>query len=174
MNGLTRLIFPATVATSFLVTGFSVTAYSAEPIEVMLHETDVVGARDIETGNYSKGVERLEARLHNGAISHSARTPIVIDLCAGYTMLEDFEAAEKICDDAVERGWSKGLALNNRGALHVARGDYESAIRDFQAAIDSHGADSIARRNLNRIEAKVAAMRAPSDSSVAFVTLDAE
>ena len=169
MNGLTRLIFPASVALLF-----SVTANSAEPIEVMLHEDDVVGAGDIESGDYSTGVERLMARLDRGVRSNTARTPIIIDLCAGYTMLGDFEAAEKFCDQAVERGWWTGLALNNRGALHVAKGEYESAIRDFQAAIDARGADSIARRNLDRIEAKVAAMRRPSDSAVAFVTLDIE
>jgi Flp pilus assembly protein TadD len=146
----------------------------SEPIEVMLHEDDVYGAADIEAGDFAQGVERLEARVGIASLSHSARTPMIIDLCAGYTMLEDFESAEAYCDQAVESGWSAGLALNNRGALHVATGDYDSAIRDFQAAIDARGADRMARRNLQRIEARVAALRAPSDTAVAFVTLDVD
>ena len=144
----------------------------SDPVEVMLHEDDVVGADDIEAGNYAQGVERLLARVSVGTLSHAARTPMIVDLCAGYTMLEDFEAAEAYCDKAVQSGWSAGLALNNRGALHVAKGDYESAIRDFQAAIDAHGAERIARRNLQRIQVKVAALRKLNDTAVAYVAPD--
>jgi len=173
MNGLKRHVRSARqligVSTVFLLFCSPV---RSEPIEVMLHEDDVVGAEDIEAGNYAEGVERLLARVSVGSLSHSARTPMVIDLCAGYTMLEDFEAAETYCDKAVQSGWSAGLALNNRGALHVAKGDYASAIRDFQAAIDARGADHIARRNLQRIEAKVAALRSHNDSAVAYVAPD--
>ena len=147
---------------------------AGEPIEVMLHEDDVSGARDIEAGNYAQGIEHLLTRLSANSRSHSARTPIIIDLCAGYTMLEDFDAATQYCDEAVAGGWAKGLAFNNRGALNVAKGDYESAIRDFQAAIDARGADSIARHNLQRIEAKVAALSRPTDASLARVTPDHE
>lgn len=151
---------------------FCVSTQAGEPIEVMLHEDDVYGARDIEAGDYAKGVSHLLSWLANGRRSHAIRTPLVIDLCAGYTMLEDFDAATRYCDEAVAGGWSRGLALNNRGALHVAKGDYDSAIRDFQAAIDERGADGIARRNLQRIEAKVAAMRRPGGSTLARVAPD--
>jgi len=135
----------------------------------MLHDDDVYGARDIESGEYAKGVDHLLSWLGDEHQAHSIRVPIVIDLCAGYTMLEDFEAATQYCDAAVDSGRSTGLALNNRGALNVAKGDYENAIRDFQAAIESLGADSIARRNLARIEARVAAMSRPDGSTLAQV-----
>ena len=154
---------------------FCVPAQADGPIEVMLHDNDVYGARDIEAGNYAKGVQRLLTRVgDDSSKAASIQTPVVIDLCAGYTMLEDFEAAMQYCDSAVASGWSKGLALNNRGALHVAKGDYASAIRDFQAAIDSRGADRIARRNLDRIEARVAAMLQQNNGLLAQATPDSK
>ena len=149
---------------------FSVPAQGGEPIEVMLHDDDVYGAREIEAGEYAKGVEHLLTRLGEKLQAHSIRTPIIIDLCAGYTMLEDFEAATRYCDAAVASGWSTGLALNNRGALYAAQGDYENATRDFQAAIELRGADRIARRNLNRIEIRVAALLSRNDHTLAQAT----
>jgi len=173
MNGFTCQLRTAShlVGLSALVFLFA-GPVSSDPIEVMLHERDLYGAEDIEAGNYARGVERLAARVGVETLSHSVRAPLMIDLCAGYTMLEDFESAQAYCDQAVESGWYSGLALNNRGALHVAKGDYESAIRDFNAAIDARGADRIARRNLDRIEAKVAALREPNDTAVAYVAPD--
>jgi tetratricopeptide (TPR) repeat protein len=153
---------------------FCVSAQAGEPIEMMLHKDDVYGARDIEAGNYAKGVERLLTRVVYKGQAVSRWTPIVNDLCAGYTMLKDFEAATKYCDAAVANGWATGLALNNRGALHAGMGDYENAILDFRAAIEARGADSIARRNLGRIETRVAAMLRTNDSMVAQVTPSAK
>jgi hypothetical protein len=153
---------------------FCVPAQASGPIEVMLHDNDVYGARDIEAGNYEKGVRHLLTRLGDESKAASVRTPVVIDLCAGYTMLKDFDAAMQYCDSAVNSGWSTGLALNNRGALHVAKGDYASAIRDFQAAIESRGADRIARRNLDRIVARVAEMLQQNNGLLAQATPDSK
>lgn len=171
MNGLSlkcrrvlRIICFVTIAYLFCVS-----AQAGESIEVMMHEDDVYGANDIEAGDYAKGVQHLLTRLGDEHQAISIKTPIVIDLCAGYTLLKDFEAATKYCDEAVNTGWSKGLALNNRGALNVAKGDYENAILDFQAAIESRGADRMAHRNLNRIEARVAAMVRPNDKLLALL-----
>ena len=152
-----------------LALGTAASADPAEPFEVMMHGDDVYGARDIEAGNYARGVERLESRLGGSLQAYSSRTPIIIDLCAGYTMLEQFEEATRFCDEAVENGWSAGLALNNRGALHVAKGDYELAIRDFQAALRANGADAIARRNLERVQVRIAELRKPQDAAMANV-----
>ena len=173
MNGYTRtfrsashVIWTAAMA-SILCLGTP--AMAVEPIEIRVHAAEVDGARDIEAGNYTQGIERLLARLAKNPVSHTVRTPIIIDLCAAYTMAESYSAATTFCDQAVAGGWSTGLALNNRGALNVAKGDYESAIRDFEAAIAASGADRIARENLDRIETKVAALSQPSHQALARV-----
>ena len=149
---------------------FCVPAQAGEPFEVMLHDDDVYGAREIEAGEYEKGVKHLLTRLGGESRATSIRMPVIVDLCAGYTLLEEFKTAMQYCNTAVDSGWSTGLALNNRGALYVAKGDYENAMRDFQAAIESRGADSIARRNLDRIEARVAAMSDRNNGLLAQAT----
>ena len=173
MNGLSRncqhviRIICFTTITSL----FCFSAQASDPFEVMMHDADIYGTRDIEAGNYAKGVQRLLTQLgdsdSDSRQAASIRTPIVIDLCAGYTMLEDIDAATRYCDEAVASGWSKGLALNNRGALHVRKGDYKNAILDFQASIEARGANRIASRNLDRIEARVAALLHANDRRLA-------
>ncbi len=161
-----------TICLSVIASLFCTSTQASDPIEIMMHNNDVYGARDIESGDYAKGVRRLLTRLGDTHRANSTRTPVVINLCAGYTMLEDFETAMQYCDAAVASGWSTGLALNNRGALHARKGDYENAILDFQAAIDAWGADRMARRNLNRMEVKVAAMLRETDNMLAQATTD--
>jgi tetratricopeptide (TPR) repeat protein len=170
---LTVMAATLTIGTLFFATAPAAEPYDftrvAEPFEVMMHQSDVIGARDIESGDYAKGVKRLLTRLGSGKQSYSVRAPIFIDLCAGYTLLEDFDQATRYCDDAVEAGWYAGLALNNRGALKIAKGDYESAIDDFVAALRASGADAMARRNLQRTVAKMAAIRDARNATVAQV-----
>ena len=76
-----------------------------------------------------------------------------------YTMNEQLDEAREACDAAVASGWNSGLAYNNRGAFHIAMGDYEAAIRDFQTAIDAHGADRLAERNLQRAQVRLSQHR---------------
>jgi Flp pilus assembly protein TadD len=148
---------------------FGAPTYSAEPFEVMMHEDQAYGATDIESGDFLKGVTRLQTRLERGVQSFTTRTPIVIDLCVGYTMLENFDEATRYCDEAVDSGWATGLALNNRGALNIAKGEFKSAIRDFEAALDADGADAMARRNLRRVHVRIAELRKMQESVMANV-----
>lgn len=170
---LTVMVTTLTIGTLFSSTAIAADAdgegWLTQPFEVMVHKSDVYGARDIESGNYAKGIERLLARLGNENQAYSKRTPILIDLCVGYTMLEDYAEATKYCDDAVSAGWYAGLALNNRGALKIAMGEYESAIDDFSAALRENGADAMAGRNIQRTVAKMAAISAKRDAAVAKV-----
>ena len=169
---LTGLVTTLTIGTLFSNSALSADdelALDTQPFEVMVHRADVYGARDIEAGDFAKGVERLLARLGTEAQPYSRRTPILIDLCVGYTMLEAYDEATRYCDDAVSAGWYAGLALNNRGALKIAKGEYESAIDDFSAALRANGADAMATRNLQRTIAKMAAITAKRDAAVAKV-----
>jgi Flp pilus assembly protein TadD len=153
-----------------LTLALSSNTLAGEPFEVMMHEKQVDGAQHIEAGEYAEGVERLIARLGSRKQPISVRAPILVDLCAGYTMLEAFETATRYCDEAIELGWYSGIAYNNRGALNIAKGDYASAVRDFQAAVDSKGADALARRNLLRAQQRVADTRGVQSTTVALVS----
>ena len=143
------------VITAALLAPFSM-AQAAGPIELVLHENEIFGARYIEDGQYEKGIERIMSRLEDSSDAYSWETPKLIALCAGYTMSGDTEAATDFCNQAVEQDWNQGLALNNRGALHFSMGNYDAAISDFQAALESVGATGEARRNLERAQLRLA------------------
>lgn len=131
-------------------------AQAAGPIELVLHEKEIYGARYIEDGAYQKGIERIKARLQDSSDAYSVETPKLIGLCVGYTMSGQTEAATEYCDKAVDQGWYAGIAYNNRGALYYSLGNYAAAIRDFQAALRHIGATGEARRNLERAQLRLA------------------
>lgn len=129
------------------------------PLELIPHDSDVYGMRAVQDGDYEKGIERLKGQLRSERMAHGKRTPVLIDLCVAYTMVRDFEAADEYCEKAVDAGWYQGLALNNRGVMKMARGDYEDAIADFQAATETRGATAVSKRNLARAQQTLAARR---------------
>jgi len=134
----------------------SVTTQAEDAFEMMVHESDVYGARDIEAGNYSQGIERLLTRQGGDRQPNRMKSSVAIDLCVAYTMADQMDNAREACNKAVEIGWNSGLAHNNRGAFHIASGNYTAAIKDFQLAIRGNGADPVASRNLERAQVKLA------------------
>ncbi len=145
----------------FAVVGCHMLAAQADPVfELVTHPKNIHGVEKFSAGEYAAGVKRLKNRLGSKQQAYTQRVPILIDLCAGYTMLEDFRSASEACDAAVESGWYSSLALNNRGVLSIAKGNYEAAIRDFERAVDSKGARRTARRNLERAQNRLAAIKA--------------
>lgn len=146
-------------------------AQASEPFEIVPHEMDVYGVRFIESGEYEKSIERLKTRLGGPKQPQSIKAPVLIDLCVAHTMLRQFEEANQYCSEAVDMGWYRGLALNNRGVMKIAQGDYEAAIVDFQAATEASGAKAVSHRNLDRARQSLASRRAESDNR--YAALDA-
>ncbi len=143
------------------VVGCYVLAAQADPVfELVTHPKNIHGVEKFAAGEYAAGIKRLKQRLGSKRQAYTQRVPVLIDLCAGYTMLEDFSSASAACDAAVESGWYSSLALNNRGVLSIAKGNYEAAIRDFERAVESKGAKRTARRNLERAQNRLAAIKA--------------
>ena len=94
----------------------SVAAEERDPFEMLTrdhHQSGISqGVRDIENGDYQKGIERLKARLgDSGQQAHSIRAPLLVDLCVGYTMARQFEEARRYCDEAVENRLVYGRCL---------------------------------------------------------------
>jgi Flp pilus assembly protein TadD len=140
---------------------FCLQVNAGEPFEMRMHDADINGSYDIEDGDYSQGIRKLEkilARSHGGG--NLRKVAVLSDLCVAYTMIRELEQASQYCDEAVTIGRSSGLAFNNRGVLNIARGDYLAAVTDFQRATEERGGGRIASRNLNRATDRVVAMRA--------------
>lgn len=146
-----------------LVAGLGVSgAATAETPAFRLQTTDraLYGSREVDQGNFAAGAARLEKMLALAGSSRSLRQPALNDLCVAYTMLRDFEAAQARCQESVANGRSTGLALNNRGVMKIAAGEYDSGVQDFVAALEAGGASRVARENLSLAQQRVAEIRA--------------
>jgi hypothetical protein len=71
-------------------------------------------------------------------------------------MKANYDAATQFCNEAVETGWSSDLAYNNRGVLKIALGQYEAARQDFDKAAGGLGGSAVARRNMKRVNVRIA------------------
>jgi Flp pilus assembly protein TadD len=149
--------FALTFFAASLVLGQATFADDTKRFQAVLHDANIYGAEDIAAGRYGIGIDRLSTRSERQP--HSKRVPALIDLCAAYTMVGELENAEKACDAAVDSGWYSGHAYNNRGTYHIATGNYEAAVRDFQAAVDGRGAERAARANLENAQERLVAQR---------------
>jgi tetratricopeptide (TPR) repeat protein len=176
---LTRTILAAATA------GMALGA-NADPFELTTHTSDLWGVRQIESGEYQAGIERLERQLGTNPLVSSMQAPVLIDLCAGYVMANELEKAARVCNKAAGSKWYSSMAYNNRGVLNIARGRYEEAIRDFENALEAGGSRVVASRNLARAQHRLAAIRRqqqlqmladkrePAAQSPGFVAVKAE
>jgi tetratricopeptide (TPR) repeat protein len=126
----------------------------ADRYELRLHDRDVYGKYALLEGKVDLSIERLERQLARTS-SHRNLAPVLIDLCVAYTVKRDFDKARERCDAAIENGWSLSTAYNNRGVMHVARGDYLAAVDDFEMAIGKRKTQWIKRhlaQATNRVE----------------------
>lgn len=136
-----------------LLAVFSSTAV-ADRYELRLHDANVPGKFELLEGKVDRSIEVLEKALA-GARAHSIRAPVLINLCAAYTIKGDFGRAKESCDAAIDNGWRKQMAYNNRGVMHIAQGDYVAAIDDFQRAASNRPSILVKRHLMqakNRVE----------------------
>lgn len=133
-------------------------AIAAETFEMRAHPADIHGVHDLESGKIDRAIKRLRASLLKAGYSKGRRAPALIDLCVAYTMKRDLESATKYCDEAVDNGWNKTLARNNRGVLNAIKGDYMAAHVDFETAVRDNPRWTVAQNNLDRSEYRIAAL----------------
>ena len=129
----------------------------ADKFQTLLHDSDVYGASEIAEGKYELGIKRLNSRLTKSTGPSSVRAPVLIDLCAAYTVTRQLDKAKDACDQAIELGWYSGVAYNNRGTYHIAKGNLVAASEDFRRAIKGRGADDIAKDNLALVRVRIQA-----------------
>ncbi|MGI9289485.1 MAG: hypothetical protein ACR2P1_29220 [Pseudomonadales bacterium] len=120
---------------------------AAEPLQLKTADQEVYGSREIDSGKYHAGIEKLEIALARTNM-RIKKAPILIDLCVAYVATSNLVAAKTYCDQAVENGYNLDLAYNNRGVMHLAAGNVEQGVRDFELAVIINRGHGIAKRNL--------------------------
>lgn len=140
-----------TLAASVLATlSFGLTtANAAELMRLKTSDFEVHGTRDIESGQYAAGIEKLEIALARSG-TRMGRAPILNNLCVAYVATANYDSANTYCDLAVESGYELDLAYNNRGVLKYTVGNVEEGIRDLDFASKLARGYGVAKGNLAR------------------------
>lgn len=143
--------FTNILAASLLATlsAGSTTANAGEPMRLKTSDFEVHGTRDIESGQYAAGIEKLQIALARSS-TRMNRAPILNNLCVAYVATAEYDSASTYCDLAIESGYDLDLAYNNRGVLKYTVGNVEDGIRDLDFATKLATGYGVATGNLAR------------------------
>jgi tetratricopeptide (TPR) repeat protein len=129
-----------------LATGLN-PAYGAQHLQLKTDDREVYGTREIESGDYVAGIEKLEVALAR-TVTRYDRAPILNNLCVAYVATRDLETAATFCQKAVDNGYNLDLAYNNRGVMNYVAGNIQASIQDFDLAAKLGLGYGVATRNL--------------------------
>lgn len=149
MKTAIKLLSPAALAMLLLMPINQASATDASPsakLRLKTSVTEVNGVREIETGNFEKGIRKSIASL-NKLIAPSKRKPLLDNLCVAYTSLNDMQQAQYYCDAAVNTSKPSAISYNNRAVMHFVAGNIEASVEDIDAANDLGNFKSLVRHN---------------------------
>jgi tetratricopeptide (TPR) repeat protein len=93
------------------------------------------GATALDDGRIEEGIQltldglKVPTGLHDRAAGHS-------NLCAGYALLKQWNAALQHCNTALELDKNNWRTFNNRAAVYSGKGQYALAMKDIRAGLD--------------------------------------
>lgn len=108
---------------------------------------EVNGVRDIEAGNYQRGIRKSEAALAKASIA-SLRKPLLDNLCVANIALKNMTQAEHYCDQAVNTGQPSAISYNNRAVFHYMNEDYQASTQDLEVAKELGAFSSLVKTNM--------------------------
>lgn len=88
------------------------------------------GAQALLAGNAKVGVEKTLEGLE-AAVGEREHEAALSNLCAGYILLNEYQAALGYCDLLLARNDENWRAYNNRAVIYIKVGQYAKAERDL-------------------------------------------
>jgi len=89
------------------------------------------GADALLAGDAAEGVRLTLLGLESAGSARDRQTAMS-NLCAGYVMLDDLDAALEYCDRVIEENDNRWKAFSNRALIYVKMQRYEEAELDLQ------------------------------------------
>lgn len=150
-----KLLQMTLIAATFALSATTVVAQPA--LTLKTSPQDVNGVREVEAGNYDKGIAKLKAVLSRTTVSGN-RTPLLQNLCVAYIATGQLEAASEVCNEAThtDNEVSKAIAYNNRAVLHYMKNDIAAAASDLKVASETFRYQSLIEANKARLQQFVA------------------
>lgn len=149
MKTATKLFTPAALAMFLVMPINQVSATELTTTDKLRLKTSVAevnGVREIETGNFEKGIRKSIASL-NKSTAPALRKPLLDNLCVAHIALNELEQAQQYCDLAVNTGRQSAISYNNRAVLNFVAGNKQASIDDISEATELKSFKSITQHN---------------------------
>ncbi|MDC8830684.1 tetratricopeptide repeat protein [Alteromonas gilva] len=130
------------------IAGSTASPVTADTYRLKTSIDDVNGVREIESGDYAKGIARSKAALAKTSVS-GQRSPLHNNLCVAYVATGELDAAKQHCDAAVETSKNNVFALNNRAVMHCLTDNHSACIADLTWAQQKSKSQRIVKQNLS-------------------------
>lgn len=108
---------------------------------------EVNGVREIESGNYEKGIRKTIAALNLSSAS-PIRASLLNNLCVAYIASGDVATAKQSCDDAVTAAQGNAIAYNNRAVLNCLTSQPQACKADLEKAQQLNASNRVIKHNV--------------------------
>jgi len=107
---------------------------------------EVIGVREIESGEFEQGIRKSKAGLAKTSIA-SLRKPLLDNLCVAHLAIKDMDQANQYCQAAINTGKTSAISYNNRAVMHYVLGNIEASLEDLDAASSFGRLENMVGRN---------------------------
>jgi tetratricopeptide (TPR) repeat protein len=149
MKTAIKLLSPAALAMLLVVPINQVSATelaSSTKLRLKTSVTEVNGVREIENGNFEKGIRKSLASLNKSSAT-PLRKSLLDNLCVAHIALNDLQQAEQYCNSAVSLGKPSAISYNNRAVMYFVLGDMQASLEDIDAANELASFKTIVKHN---------------------------
>ncbi|MFT5837962.1 MAG: hypothetical protein ACI9UT_000453 [Flavobacteriales bacterium] len=108
-------------------------ATAAPRLMVKTSVAEVIGVREIESGQMEQGIRKSMAALARTSTA-SLRKPFLDNLCVAHLAINNMEQANQYCQAAVNTSKASAISFNNRAVMHHVSGNIEASLEDLNAA----------------------------------------
>ncbi|MFT6899074.1 MAG: hypothetical protein ACJA13_003505 [Paraglaciecola sp.] len=108
---------------------------------------EVIGVREIESGDFEQGIRKSKAALAKTSIA-TLRKPLLDNLCVAHLAINDMVQANQYCQAAINTGETSAISYNNRAVMHYVLGNIEASLEDLDAASSFGSRQNMVVRNL--------------------------
>jgi hypothetical protein len=112
---------------------------------------EVIGVREIESGDFEQGIRKSKAGLAKTSMA-TLRKPLLDNLCVAHLAINDMVQANQYCQAAINTGETSAISYNNRAVMHYVLGNIEASLEDLDAASTFGNFQKIVARNLTIVD----------------------
>jgi tetratricopeptide (TPR) repeat protein len=125
----------------------AIDAAAGSRLMVKTSVAEVIGVREIESGELEKGIRKSKAALAKTSTA-SLRKPFLDNLCVAHLATNDMEQANQYCNAAVNTGKASVISYNNRAVMHYVLGNLAASLEDLDTASELNKFQNMVGNNL--------------------------